>query len=228
MTTRRKTRRISKPKASAEGAARRAQPRTTVTKEVERGSPSGARRTVPEPPRHGARSRRPLTVTEMAQHGARLRPGIDVIIPGSKQNLRIEHVVFDYNGTLAVDAGLVRGVAARLKQLAKRVRIAVMTADTYGTARSVLADLPVEVHIVHTGMEKRRLVEALGPKVVAAIGNGNNDVPMLKVAALGIVVMGEEGTSVEAIQSATVVTRDINIALDLLLKPDRLGGTLRR
>src|SRR5512133_3329418 len=104
MTTRRKTRRISKPKASAEGAARRAQPRTTVTKEVERGSPSGARRTVPEPP----------------QHGARLRPGIDVIIPGSKQNLRIEHVVFDYNGTLAVDAGLVRGVAARLKQLAKR------------------------------------------------------------------------------------------------------------
>lgn len=212
MISRRKSRRAAQPEVSTKGAAERARPRRGATKLGERGARTPSRTTSPS----------------AAGKGARSTPGIEIVIPGDKRNLRIEHVVFDYNGTLALDAGLVRGVAARLKQLAKRVHIAVMTADTYGTARSVLANLPVEVHIVHTGIEKRRLVEALGPSVVAAIGNGNNDVPMLKVAALGMVVMGEEGTSVEAINTATLVTRDITIALDLLLKPDRLGGTLRR
>lgn len=207
MISRRKPSRAAQPEVSTKRAAERAQPRRSATKVGKRGVRASSRPNSP---------------------GASSKPGIEIVIPGDKRNLRIEHVVFDYNGTLALDAGLVRGVAARLKQLAKRVHIAVMTADTYGTARSVLANLPVEVHIVHTGIEKRRLVEALGPNVVAAIGNGNNDVPMLKVAALGMVVMGEEGTSVEAINTATVVTRDIAIALDLLLKPDRLGGTLRR
>lgn len=212
MISRRKPR-AAEPEVSTERTAEHARPRRNATKGVERGVRARSRATSPK---------------AAAGMGARSKPGIEIVIPGNKQHLRIEHVVFDYNGTLALDAGLVRGVATRLKQLAKRVHIAVMTADTYGTARRVLANLPVEVHIVHTGIEKRRLVEALGPKVVAAIGNGNNDVPMLKVAALGMVVMGDEGTSVEAINTATVVTRDIAIALDLLLKPDRLGGTLRR
>jgi soluble P-type ATPase len=69
---------------------------------------------------------------------------------------------------------------------------------------------------------------SLGIEVVAAVGNGTNDVPMLKVATLGIAVIGAEGTSGEAIRAATVVARDINVAIDMLLKPQRLIATLRR
>lgn len=154
--------------------------------------------------------------------------GLEVAIPGRERPLRIEHVVFDFNGTLAVEGRLVRGVASRLEALAAVAHVVVMTADTFGTVRRALARLPLTVHVVATGEEKRRFVESLGGERVAAIGNGTNDVPMLGAAALGIVVIGEEGTSAEAVRTATVVARDINVAIDLLLRPTRLVATLRR
>lgn len=36
------------------------------------------------------------------------RRGVEIAIPGRKRPLRIEHVVFDFNGTLAVEGRLVR------------------------------------------------------------------------------------------------------------------------
>ena len=63
---------------------------------------------------------------------------------------------------------------------------------------------------------------------VVAIGNGANDVSMLRAAALGIVVVGPEGLATEAIAAATIVTLSIADALDLLLNPKRLVATLRR
>jgi P-type E1-E2 ATPase len=158
----------------------------------------------------------------------RTAPGIEVTIPGRRRLLRIEHVVFDFNGTLAVEGRLVRGVPARLRRLAALCHVVVMTADTFGTVRRALARLPVTVHIVRDGSEKRQFVESLGRAVVAAVGNGTNDALMLRTAALGIVVIGDEGASGEAVRAATVVTRDINAAIDLLLKPQRLVATLRR
>ena len=47
-------------------------------------------------------------------------------------------------------------------------------------------------------------------------------------AALGIAVVGPEGASVEAVQSANVVCRSILEALDLLLDERALIATLRR
>jgi P-type E1-E2 ATPase len=154
--------------------------------------------------------------------------GVEVSIPGRKRPLRIEHIVFDFSGTLAVEGKLVRGVATRLGQLAMLTHVVVMTADTFGTARRALAGLPVAVRIVRGGIEKRRLVESLDCEEVAAVGNGTNDVPMLRASALGIAVLGDEGTSAELLGVATVVVRDVNDACDLLLKPRRLVATLRR
>ena len=60
-----------------------------------------------------------------------------------------------------------------------------------------------------------------------AIGNGNNDADMLSAAALGIVVLGGEGSAVRPLMQADVFARDITDALDLLLNPTRLLATLR-
>jgi len=154
--------------------------------------------------------------------------GIEVAIPGRRKPLRIGQVVFDFNGTLAVEGKFVRGVAARLRRLTTLVDIVVMTADTFGTARRALAGLPVTIKVVRSGMEKRRYVESVGGQTVAAVGNGVNDVPMLRAAALGIAVCGVEGMAAELIRSATVVVGDVNDAIDLLLEPQRLVATLRR
>jgi soluble P-type ATPase len=58
--------------------------------------------------------------------------------------------------------------------------------------------------------------------MTAAIGNGSNDQLILKEAALGIAVLGDEGLSASAIKSADIVVKNIQSALDLFLKPRRL------
>ncbi len=60
-----------------------------------------------------------------------------------------------------------------------------------------------------------------------AIGNGRNDRLMLAAAALGIVIIGEEGAAVQTVLASRVACHDILSALDLLRQPQRLVATLR-
>ncbi len=153
--------------------------------------------------------------------------GIALAAPGAKR-LSLTHVVFDFNGTLATDGALIRGVAARLRRLARLAEVVVLTADTFGTARAALAGLPVALGVVRTGRDKRRLVRSLGGGGVAVVGNGVNDLPMFEEAALGIAVCGTEGMAADLARVATIVVGDVNDAIDLLLRPKRLVATLRR
>ena len=50
---------------------------------------------------------------------------------------------------------------------------------------------------------------------------------MLEVAALGVLVLDEEGASVEALLSADILCQGINSALDLFSNPLRLVAALR-
>ncbi len=59
-------------------------------------------------------------------------------IPGRKP-VEAEHLVLDYNGTLAVDGCIIQGVADRLKKLSSVIRVHVLTADTFGTAEKELS-----------------------------------------------------------------------------------------
>ncbi|HAG07886.1 MAG: hypothetical protein XD69_1309 [Clostridia bacterium 62_21] len=151
-------------------------------------------------------------------------------IPG-RGELGLAHVVLDFNGTLACDGRILPGVAERLRALAGDLSVHVLTADTFGTAQEACRDVGGKVVVLRepvTGPEKASYVEKLGAGSTAAIGNGANDAPMLRRAALGILVVGPEGAAVEALQAADIVVREINDALDLLLKPKRLVATLRR
>jgi len=51
---------------------------------------------------------------------------------------------------------------------------------------------------------------------------------MLETAAIGIVVLGSEGASVDALRTADIVATNPLVALDLVLNPKRLVATLRR
>lgn len=63
-------------------------------------------------------------------------------------------LVLDYTGTLSLDGVPLPGVAERLERLACDLRITVLTADTFGTARDAMKDLPVEMCIIRDGVEK--------------------------------------------------------------------------
>lgn len=154
---------------------------------------------------------------------------ITIDVPG--RNLKLEHLVTDFNGTIAEEGRLLAGIEDRLRALAKQLVVTVLTADTYGRVRSEVGDLPVEVVVLAGGEEdvaKAEHVAALGPLTTVALGNGMNDQLMLAEAVLGLAVMQKEGTARAALESADVLFRDVRDALDALLNPQTLVATLRR
>jgi P-type E1-E2 ATPase len=155
---------------------------------------------------------------------------IEVAIPG-RGDYQFEHLVLDLNGTITLDGKIIEGVSDRLGLLRSMIDVLVVTADTRGKAQELGQSLRVKIHKVEPGDEqaqKLKLVQEQGKDTTVSIGNGSNDALMLKESILGICILGPEGTSSEVIANSDLVTADINAALDLLLKPERLIATWRK
>jgi len=155
---------------------------------------------------------------------------IELQIPG-REVIQLEHLVSDVNGTLAKDGRLLDRVVKLLTGLKDRLTLHLLTADTFGRQDSIDLVLGLKAVRLAPGDEagqKAEYVRRLGASRVIAIGQGANDAGMLKAAAIGIAVMGEEGLAVEALQSADILTANIHDALHLLEYPTRLVATLRR
>jgi P-type E1-E2 ATPase len=155
---------------------------------------------------------------------------IELTIPG-RGELRLQHLVMDVNGTLALDGILLEGVARRLSSLRDRLNLHMVTADTHGQ-QSVIDQLlnlsAVRIQHGNESAQKTEFVNSLGAESVVAIGQGANDAGMLKTAALGICILSTEGTAVDTLLAADLVTPDIQSALDLLDKPLRIIASLRQ
>jgi soluble P-type ATPase len=154
---------------------------------------------------------------------------LELQIPGFK-DLRLEHLVLDYNGTLACDGRPLEGVQDRVLALSENLTIHILTADTFGTVQGQVAGWPCLVEVIPRDQEaeaKVSYIQSLGAGNTVTIGNGRNDRLMLKDAALGIAVVQTEGTALEALSAADLVVPGILKALDLLLHPQRLKATLR-
>lgn len=155
---------------------------------------------------------------------------IDIAIPGMG-NYEVEHLVLDLNGTIALDGRIIEGVEERLEKLSQKLDITVVTADTNKNAERLLGDLPVSIFIIKETQEndqKLGVVLDKGKDRTVSIGNGRNDVSMLRESGIGICILGGEGASPEGMVASDLVVPTINDALDLLLKPHRLRATLRR
>lgn len=151
-------------------------------------------------------------------------------VPGLGQ-LTIEHLVLDYNGTLAVDGVPVPGVKEALNTLADQLSVHVVTADTFGKAADGLDGVSCQLTVLEPGRQdqaKVNFVNRLGADRTISIGNGRNDALMLAASALGIVVILAEGAATVSLNAADVVCTDIVSALELLMHPLRLTATLRR
>jgi P-type E1-E2 ATPase len=155
---------------------------------------------------------------------------IEMDIPG-RGRLTLTNLLLDVNGTIALDGSLIPGVEERIAALKRMLDISMITADTHGLAYGIAVKLDIAMIKINAGDEvgqKVRHLHKFGSAKTVCIGNGANDALMLKEAAVGICVLGPEGTSSEALKSAAVVVTDINLALDLLLNPKRLLATLRK
>jgi soluble P-type ATPase len=145
-------------------------------------------------------------------------------------HLQLEHLVMDYNGTLAVDGEPIQGIRRRVEKLATQLQVHVITADTFGKVQAALDGWDCAVKILDQEDQvgqKLAFVQELGADKCVCIGNGRNDRMMLEAAALGLAVMLEEGASRESLLTADIVLPGIVPALDILLHPLRLTATLR-
>jgi soluble P-type ATPase len=161
------------------------------------------------------------------------KPGITINIPGFGK-VQINSVLSDYTGTLACGGKLVPGVKERVLRLAERVDIHIVTADSFGTAEEELKGLPLvcrKLKKEKEDVQKAHCAVELNPRYVASFGNGNNDRLHLKVVkeagGLAIAVENGEGCALDAILNANLFVVGAANALDLLLEPTRLLGTLR-
>jgi len=154
---------------------------------------------------------------------------LDLNIPGFGK-IKIEHIIFDFNGTLAVDGKLIDGLATPLADLAARFKLHVVTGDTRGTAKAELASIKTEIITIpqdNQAIAKADYIIQLDPDHVIAIGNGRNDQQMLQMAHIGIAVLGREGMSVSAVSSADIIVPDIFSAIELVMDAQRIMATLR-
>lgn len=145
--------------------------------------------------------------------------------------LHIEHLVLDFNGTLAVDGIPLPGVQERLAELSHSVHIHIITADTHGSVKGHFQDGAIAVQILEAEnqcQQKLDFVTRLGASRTIAIGNGYNDHLMLRDAALGIAILQKEGLAGKALANADLVFDNILDALDCLRQPMRLVASLRR
>ena len=155
---------------------------------------------------------------------------IQFTIPGLG-DYKLEHLVMDVNGTLAIDGQLIEGIAPKLASLRDQLTIHLLTADTHGKQAIIDQQLNLKAVRIKPGGEatqKAEYVRKLGGEKVVAIGQGANDAGMLAAAHLGICVMSEEGVAKETLLACDLIAPTILSALDLLEKPMRIAASLRR
>jgi soluble P-type ATPase len=144
-------------------------------------------------------------------------------------NVDIENIVIDLDGTIATDGRISLEVKEKIGALSNLAKIYILTANSQGPADEEILGMKAELIKVPNEDSKRGkldFLKTLNLEMTVAIGNGSNDQLILKEAALGIAVLGDEGVSVSAIKSADIVVKNIQNALDLFFKPKRLIATL--
>ena len=154
---------------------------------------------------------------------------IRIDVPGGDA-LSINHLVMDYNGTLALDGRLLPGIFPLLEVLSGSLSMHILTADTFGSVQEELKGFSCNLEILsrdNQAQGKLDYILKLNEKTVVAIGNGKNDRLMLEKAGLGIAVIQQEGAFSQTIAAADVVCFSIMDALNLLINPSRLTATLR-
>lgn len=150
-------------------------------------------------------------------------------IPG-RQTFDIQHIIFDYNGTIALDGKVMSDVKLKIQQLAGLVNFHVVTADTYGTAERELQGIPCTVINLANSPDFSSKVEYLnflGSQNTLSVGNGFNDKELLKQSRIGVALIQDEGLCVETLIAADIVCKSVMDVFAYIEKPNRLKATLR-
>ncbi|ADG93669.1 conserved hypothetical protein [Arcobacter nitrofigilis DSM 7299] len=152
-----------------------------------------------------------------------------VNIPG-REEVEIQNIVFDYNGTIAIDGKLLDGIKKNINELSDSFNFYVITADTYGSVEKELNGTNCEViKIAKSSQDISKLdfIKSLGSSTTLSVGNGRNDKLMLKESILGIAILQDEGLSTDTLLNSDILVKSIFDVFSFLNDSNRLIATLR-
>jgi soluble P-type ATPase len=154
-----------------------------------------------------------------------------ITIEFNDERIELKYMLLDYTGTLSENGKLMEGIRERLEKLSKKFdRIEILTSDTFHSAEKELAGLNLNINILEgeAGHKKLERLRELGAEYCVAIGNGNNDVLMLKAARLSIAVINGDGCFARLINEADIVAKSTNDILDGLIDTRKIVSLLRK
>jgi soluble P-type ATPase len=152
-----------------------------------------------------------------------------VSIPG-REEIEIKNIVFDYNGTIAIDGKLIEGIKKSINELSNSFNFYVITADTYGSVQRELNGTNCEViKIANSSQDisKLEFIKSLDSSTTLSVGNGRNDKLMLKESILGIAILQDEGLCTETLLNSDILVKSIFDVFSYLNDSNRLIATLR-
>lgn len=152
-----------------------------------------------------------------------------ISIPG-RNDINIKNIIFDYNGTIAVNGEIKESIKENLKKLSFIFNVYVLTADTYGTAKKCCSEIGINILTFPrenaSEFKYNKLME-IGKDNTICIGNGFNDIKMCSSAALSIGVIEGEGISTALINSTDILVKSIDDAINILMDKNKIIATLR-
>jgi len=96
---------------------------------------------------------------------------LELDIPGWR-TLRLDHLVLDLNGTVTLDAEILKGVQERLASLSNVLQLELLSADTLGRLDVIAARLGVRGHRLERGQPEARqkslAVDVVAPSIQVA------------------------------------------------------------
>lgn len=150
-------------------------------------------------------------------------------IPNS-ETIELKNIVFDYNGTIAIDGELIEGVQTYIDELSSNFDFYVITADTYGSVEQQLQNTKCKVIKIEKDFQdikKLDFIKKIGSVNTLSVGNGRNDRLMLKESILGIGILQDEGICTETLMNSDILVKSIFDVFEFLKNKNRLVATLR-
>ncbi len=150
-------------------------------------------------------------------------------IPG-RENIHIENIIFDYNGTIAINGKIKESIKESVKKLTTLYKVYVLTADTYKTAEKECKEIGIILKTFpreNAGEFKKNILLEVGKTTTICVGNGFNDIKMCKESILSIGVIEEEGMCSKLFLHTDIVVKSIESALNILLDKNKIIATLR-
>jgi P-type E1-E2 ATPase len=154
---------------------------------------------------------------------------ININVPG-RCTYNIENIIFDYNGTIAVNGKISEATREKISLLCDMADVYVLTADTYGSAAKECEGLNLTLKTFpkdNAADYKLKAVEELGKDKTICFGNGYNDLKMFEAASISVAVLEKEGMCGSLMREATILVKSIDDGINLLLNTNALIATLR-